>query len=62
MSPIIDHPSLHAVLEGTEDISAEGLKVSHFRGIPYGKIPGRFVQAELVDEWQGKKLDCTRFG
>ncbi|KAL3426644.1 carboxylesterase [Phlyctema vagabunda] len=62
MTSTIRHSSLHASLTGTET-SCDGTKVSHFRGIPYGQIPGRFERATLFDDWMGDDgLDCTRFG
>jgi hypothetical protein len=57
------HESLHTVLEGKEAVSEDGLKVIHFRGIPYGTIPRRFEKAKLKDDWKEvSRLDCTKFG
>jgi hypothetical protein len=62
MPPLLNHSSLHALLEGTEELCPNGIRLSHFRGIPYATIPRRFVKAQLVDDWQGEKLECSRFG
>ncbi|KAH8811611.1 carboxylesterase [Xylogone sp. PMI_703] len=61
MANILVHPTLKAELHGTES-SSNGIGVTHYRGIPYGKIPQRFRKSELVDDWKNEKLDCTKFG
>lgn len=61
MAPVLNHPTLKAELHGTETTS-NGVAVTHYRGIPYGKITQRFRKSELVDDWKNEKLDCTKFG
>lgn len=51
------HGTLNATLRGI-DLG----RVRQFRGIQYGRIPGRFKRSEMVDGWEGKVLDCTKYG
>ncbi|RFU32849.1 hypothetical protein B7463_g3521, partial [Scytalidium lignicola] len=61
MASVLTHPTLKAELHGTESTS-NGIPVTHYRGIPYGKIAQRFRKSELVDDWNNEKLDCSKFG
>jgi carboxylesterase type B len=56
MTAILDHQSLRTTLTGVETD-----EVTHFRGIPYGKIPLRFAAAEKIKGYP-KELNCTAFG
>jgi len=51
------HGTLNETLRGI-DLGC----VRQFRGIQYGRIPGRFKRSEMVDGWEGKVLDCTKYG
>ncbi|KAM5383466.1 hypothetical protein ACJZ2D_002159 [Fusarium nematophilum] len=56
MTASLKHSSLRSTLRGVELSS-----VTQFRGIPYGRIPRRFAEAEIVEELS-EQLDCTQFG
>ncbi|CAD6447384.1 ffdbc64b-3cd6-4d6d-850f-379d78cce0a6 [Sclerotinia trifoliorum] len=66
--PIIDHSSLGTVLFGNAygDSSATeykeiALSIWQFSGIKYGKIPARFMQAELNEEFEDM-TECYHYG
>ncbi|OCL05108.1 alpha/beta-hydrolase [Glonium stellatum] len=53
----LKHSTLNATLRGV-DLG----RVRQFRGIQYGRIPGRFKQPEMMNGWEGKVVDCTKYG
>lgn len=57
--PIVDHPALNAVFFGSgydeswkTEHGEKPLSIWQFKGIKYGKIPARFMQAELNEEFE----------
>ncbi|KAF7863066.1 hypothetical protein EAF04_007149 [Stromatinia cepivora] len=66
--PIIDHPSLSTVFFGNAYSDSSGteynetaLSIWQFNGIKYGKIPARFMQAELNEEFEDI-TECYHYG
>ncbi|KAL3486116.1 Alpha/Beta hydrolase protein [Aspergillus germanicus] len=59
--PQIRHEALQATFTGIET-TYDGTPVHHFRGIKYADIPARFVRATPVEGFQGKEVDCSRYG
>ncbi|KAJ2901604.1 hypothetical protein MKZ38_001624 [Zalerion maritima] len=57
MSVLLTHASLRTTLRGVELLP----DVAQFRGIPYGRIPRRFAEAESIKDMPDE-VDCTRFG
>lgn len=58
-NPIVDHLTLKTVFRGiTHNESShdvyedDAISMWQFRGIKYGKIPARFMQAELNEEFE----------
>lgn len=61
MSPTLRHPSLNATLRGSQ-ANIDGVDIVVYKGIKFGTIPERFAASQIVDDWQGKAIDCTKYG
>ncbi|KAH8819079.1 catalytic protein [Xylogone sp. PMI_703] len=59
------HVTIDVLLEGVAS-TVQGIPIHQYRGIKYGRVPGRFQPAQLWDlkqANQGKqRVDCTKFG
>ncbi|KAI9649486.1 hypothetical protein NHQ30_002062 [Ciborinia camelliae] len=67
-NPIVDHPNLNTVFFGINHDESSGtvyddniISIRQFRGIKYGKIPARFTQAELNEEFN-VVTECYDYG
>ncbi|KAL3463899.1 Alpha/Beta hydrolase protein [Aspergillus heterothallicus] len=59
--PQIRHEALQATFNGLET-AYDGTPVHHFRGIKYANISGRFERATPVEGFEGKDVDCSKYG
>lgn len=57
MPAALKHYSLNATFEGVELGSCV-----QYRGIRYGYVDERFAEPTLLDDWNGKTVDCRGWG
>ena len=60
--PQINHNTLGAIFRGTSYMANEGVAIHSFRGIPYARIPARFVGAQLVGKYEEGIVNAIRYG
>jgi carboxylesterase type B len=59
----IHHPQLGTTFNGVT-VESDGVQLNQFKGIKYGKIPGRFENPQPVpaEEFSGKTIDAMNYG